>query len=404
MKAMIVRFDFSAGPGRLDEWRRYVAEESVPRFERHAGLRHKLFLWEDDPPAAVAVYLFADDAAFEAYAAPLLDGSGGVHHHPPLRRARKHPGAGRGRGRRRPGGPEGLSEVVKLRLSGLASSSGHASSERSGSPGTRHRGGLAAGCRGVGAHAAQLRRRPAGRHRGDRHRGRRLRSAGVGDGDACRQGCPTSGSSGRRSAPGRLDAQLTNVSVQGHAVTFTAVADGEGVCDPGESDTPPANRTWSAGFDVEVGFTQRVGVVLCNRDDPRAKTFAVRPREVRVELRRCGPQRALDAVRRTQGRRLRHLQVAHPVRGRLQRQRDAPQGGADPSGPLPTPQAARPQGGRRVLHQGRVRLGRAPRRAPARHGMDEHQANLPACRHAADPDPLTEPLRTGAARGYVPGS
>lgn len=76
MKAMIVRFDFSAGPGRLDEWRRYVAEESVPRFERQAGLRHKLFLWEDDPPAAVAVYLFADDAAFEAYAAPLLDGSG----------------------------------------------------------------------------------------------------------------------------------------------------------------------------------------------------------------------------------------------------------------------------------------------------------------------------------------
>ncbi len=114
-----------------------------------------------------------------------------------------------------------------------------------------------------------------------------------------------------------LDAQLTNVSVQGHAVTFTAVADGEGVCDPGESDTPPANRSWSAGFDVEVGFTQRVGVVFWNRDNPGAKAFAVRPREVRVELRRCGPQRALDAVRRTQGRRLRHLQVAHPVRGRL---------------------------------------------------------------------------------------
>lgn len=75
MRAMIVRFDFSASPGRLAEWRRYVAEESVPRFERHAGLRHKLFLWEDDPPAAVAVYLFGDDAALDAYAAPLLDGS-----------------------------------------------------------------------------------------------------------------------------------------------------------------------------------------------------------------------------------------------------------------------------------------------------------------------------------------
>lgn len=73
---MIVRFDFSSSPDRLADWRRYVAEESVPRFERQAGLRHKLFLWEDDPPAALAVYLFADEAAFEAYARPLLEGSG----------------------------------------------------------------------------------------------------------------------------------------------------------------------------------------------------------------------------------------------------------------------------------------------------------------------------------------
>ena len=76
MKAMIVRFDFSAQePERLEEWRRYVVAESVPRFERHAGLRQKLFLYEGDPPTAVAVYLFADDAAFEAYAQPLIDGS-----------------------------------------------------------------------------------------------------------------------------------------------------------------------------------------------------------------------------------------------------------------------------------------------------------------------------------------
>ncbi len=77
MKAMIVRFDFAEGPERLEEWRRYVTEESVPRFERHAGLRHKLFLWRDDPPGAVAVYLFADDAAFEAYARPLLEDPSG---------------------------------------------------------------------------------------------------------------------------------------------------------------------------------------------------------------------------------------------------------------------------------------------------------------------------------------
>jgi hypothetical protein len=78
VKAMIVRFDFSGqAPEALEEWRRYVVEESVPRFERHAGLRQKLFLWEDDPPAAVAVYLFSDDDAFAAYAEPLIDGSTG---------------------------------------------------------------------------------------------------------------------------------------------------------------------------------------------------------------------------------------------------------------------------------------------------------------------------------------
>jgi hypothetical protein len=81
-----------------------------------------------------------------------------------------------------------------------------------------------------------------------------------------------------------FDAVLTNVSVQGNAATFTAVADGDRVCDPGESDTPPANRAWSASFDVEVGFMQRVGVVFWNRDNPRAKAFAVRPREVRVNF------------------------------------------------------------------------------------------------------------------------
>jgi hypothetical protein len=81
-----------------------------------------------------------------------------------------------------------------------------------------------------------------------------------------------------------FDAQLTNVSVQGSGVTLTAVADGERVCDPSASDTPPASRSWSALFDVEVGFKQRVGVVHWNRDNPRAKPFIVRPREVRAQV------------------------------------------------------------------------------------------------------------------------
>jgi hypothetical protein len=78
------------------------------------------------------------------------------------------------------------------------------------------------------------------------------------------------------------DAQLTNVSVSGKAVTFTAVADGDRVCDPSAEVTPPANRPWFADFDVEVGFRQRVGVVLWDGDQPRRKNFMLRPRAVEV--------------------------------------------------------------------------------------------------------------------------
>jgi hypothetical protein len=89
---------------------------------------------------------------------------------------------------------------------------------------------------------------------------------------------------GARSEDGGLTARLTNVSVQGSAVTLTAVADGDRVCDPNAEDTPPANRSWYADFDVEVRFTQRVGVVHFNRAGPGGKTFKVRPREVRIGI------------------------------------------------------------------------------------------------------------------------
>lgn len=76
MKGMIVRFDFSGrDASALEEWRAFVAAESVPRFERHEGLRQKIFYWEDEPATAVAVYLFADEEAFWAYARPLIDGA-----------------------------------------------------------------------------------------------------------------------------------------------------------------------------------------------------------------------------------------------------------------------------------------------------------------------------------------
>jgi hypothetical protein len=89
---------------------------------------------------------------------------------------------------------------------------------------------------------------------------------------------------GARSVDGGQAARLAAVSVQGTAVTLTAVADGERVCDPNAEDTPPANRPWQADFDVEVGFKQRVGVVHLNRDGPGRKVFKVRPREVRIGI------------------------------------------------------------------------------------------------------------------------
>jgi hypothetical protein len=81
-----------------------------------------------------------------------------------------------------------------------------------------------------------------------------------------------------------LDAQLTGVSAQGNVVSFTAVADSARVCDPGADSTPPADRPWSAEFDVEAGFKRRVMVVLRNLHPLRGKTIAVRPRRVRIGL------------------------------------------------------------------------------------------------------------------------
>ncbi len=81
-----------------------------------------------------------------------------------------------------------------------------------------------------------------------------------------------------------VDAQLTGVSPQATGVTLTAVADSADVCDPNASTTPPANRPWSAEFDVDVGFKQRVMVVLWNLFPLQGKAFAVRPSQVRIGL------------------------------------------------------------------------------------------------------------------------
>lgn len=81
-----------------------------------------------------------------------------------------------------------------------------------------------------------------------------------------------------------LDAQLTGVAAQRSGVTLTAVADSARICDPNTETTPPANRPWSAEFDVDAGFHQRVTVVLWNLDPLRGKSFTVRPGQVRIGI------------------------------------------------------------------------------------------------------------------------
>ena len=75
------------------------------------------------------------------------------------------------------------------------------------------------------------------------------------------------------------DARITKVVSTGNAVTFTAVADSDAVCDPDRDPTPPASRRWSAEFDVELAMKRRV-VVAARADWLPRGGFLVRPRVV----------------------------------------------------------------------------------------------------------------------------
>jgi hypothetical protein len=195
-----------------------------------------------------------------------------------------------------------------------------------------------------------------------------------------------------------FDARLTAVSILGEAVVLTAAADGPAICDPAEEATPPAERPWSAPFELEVAYRLRVGVVFRDDDRVRGAAFKVRPAEVRIGL--AGAARGVRWTRfgRAHGHRVREVPVARPVRGWLLGQRDASAGAVDPARLLPGRPAARPQGGRRLLHQGRVRPRGAARRAEAGDGMDQHGPADVLHRPEADADPLSpRPLR--ASRG-----
>jgi hypothetical protein len=85
----------------------------------------------------------------------------------------------------------------------------------------------------------------------------------------------------RRPAVGTrdLDARITDVVVQANAVTFTAVADSNFVCDPNADPTPPASRPWSADFAAEVGAKRQAPATLRTDWYPRRR-YVVRPRVV----------------------------------------------------------------------------------------------------------------------------
>jgi hypothetical protein len=97
------------------------------------------------------------------------------------------------------------------------------------------------------------------------------------------------------------DARLTDVSVQGNLVTFTAVGDAAGIC----NGTPDAR--WSLSFDshdgsLDVAFTEQVTVLFW--DDDVSLTLTARPRKVplnplwtvrRVRWRRFGGSKAIGS-------------------------------------------------------------------------------------------------------------
>ncbi len=55
------------------------------------------------------------------------------------------------------------------------------------------------------------------------------------------------------------ESRLTEAAAGGASVRFTAVGDGDAICDPAEDPSvPPAERPWSGSFDTDITFRERV--------------------------------------------------------------------------------------------------------------------------------------------------
>jgi hypothetical protein len=78
-----------------------------------------------------------------------------------------------------------------------------------------------------------------------------------------------------------FDSQLTEAAVAGASVRFTAVGAGADICDPAAEPDPPSTRPWSAEYDYDIAFRERVSARFYSGTSNRLKT---RPRSVKMRF------------------------------------------------------------------------------------------------------------------------
>jgi hypothetical protein len=78
-----------------------------------------------------------------------------------------------------------------------------------------------------------------------------------------------------------LDSRLTEAAVTGASVRFTAVGAGADICDPAADPTPPGTRPWTAEYDYDIAFRERVSARFRSSASNKLK---VRPRSVTMQF------------------------------------------------------------------------------------------------------------------------
>jgi hypothetical protein len=76
-----------------------------------------------------------------------------------------------------------------------------------------------------------------------------------------------------------FESQLTEAAVAGASVRLTAIGAGEDICDPAVDPEPPSARRWSAFYDYDIAFRERVSSRYWSGSSKRLRT---RPRSVTI--------------------------------------------------------------------------------------------------------------------------